>query len=31
MAEASWKWVDTTDKYRYQDGEFYLIGYSSNI
>ena len=26
---SSWKWGHT-DKYRYQDGEFYLIGYSSN-
>ena len=25
---SSWKWGHT-DKYRYQDGEFYLIGYSS--
>lgn len=26
---SSWKW-NITDKYRYQDGEFYLIGYTSN-
>ena len=26
---SSWKW-GFTDKYRFQDGEFYLIGYSSN-
>lgn len=26
---SSWKW-DYTDKYRYQNGAFYLIGYSSN-
>lgn len=26
---SSWKW-NHTDKYRYQNGEFYLIGYSSN-
>ena len=26
---SSWKWGHT-DKYRYQDGDFYLIGYSSN-
>lgn len=26
---SSWKWGHT-DKYRYQDGQFYLIGYSSN-
>lgn len=26
---SSWKWGHT-DKYRYQDGKFYLIGYSSN-
>lgn len=26
---SSWKWGHT-DKYRYQNGEFYLIGYSSN-
>lgn len=26
---SSWKWGHT-DKYRYQDGNFYLIGYSSN-
>lgn len=26
---SSWKWGHT-DKYRYQDGAFYLIGYSSN-
>lgn len=26
---SSWKWGHT-DKYRYQGGEFYLIGYSSN-
>jgi hypothetical protein len=25
---SSWKW-EFTDKYRFQDGEFYLIGYSS--
>ncbi|WP_298393487.1 hypothetical protein [Flavobacterium sp.] len=27
---SSWKWGHT-DKYRYQDGTFYLIGYSSNF
>jgi hypothetical protein len=26
---SSWKW-DHTDRYRYQEGEFYLIGYTSN-
>ena len=26
---SSWKW-GRTDKYRYQDGEFYLIGFNSN-
>ncbi|QEC44680.1 hypothetical protein [Pseudobacter ginsenosidimutans] len=26
---SSWKWA-RTDKYRYQDGEFYLIGYSEH-
>jgi len=26
---SSWKWGHT-DKYRFQDGEFYLIGYTSN-
>jgi hypothetical protein len=26
---SSWKW-DHTDRYRYQEGEFYLIGYISN-
>jgi hypothetical protein len=26
---SSWKW-DYTDRYRYQEGEFYLIGYISN-
>lgn len=26
---SSWKW-SRTDKYRYQDGEFYLIGYTEN-
>lgn len=27
---SSWKW-DNTDKYRYQNGEFVLIGYTSNF
>ena len=26
---SSWKW-DHTDKYRYQNGEFYLVGYTSH-
>lgn len=27
---SSWKWGHTDKYYRFQDGEFYLIGYSCN-